>query len=99
MPLPWQIYSKTENCFPENSFERNDFSIRQFSHKQFQHETLGFHFGDFEIIADSDSKPSKTSRKVISDTKNFSSFHFIRDYGSKITWPFFEVKNQNLYYR
>ena len=53
----------------------------------------------FEIIADSDSKPSKTSRKVISDTKNFSSFHFIRDYGSKITWPFFEVKNQNLYYR
>ena len=53
----------------------------------------------FEIIADSDSKPSKTSRKVLSDTKNFSSFHFIRDYGSKITWPFFEVKNQNLYYR
>ena len=28
----------------------------------------------FEIIADSDSKPSKTSRKVISDSKNVSSF-------------------------
>ena len=36
------------------------------------------HFGDFEIVADSDSTPSKTSRKVISDHKFFSSFHFIR---------------------
>ena len=31
-----------------------------------------------EMIADSDSTPSKTSRKFISDHKNVSSFHFIR---------------------
>ena len=39
---------------------------------------LSLQFRDFGIMADSDSRPSKTLRKIISDGQNVSSFLFIR---------------------